>query len=125
MQTVTVTGTGVVAVVPDSAVVRLAAVARGSGVAEAYAAMAAAAATVVEVAHRRTEERRVASSGISVWPARDHEGREAGYEARHSYAIACPDLATAGAHATTGSGLPFAGLSAALVAEMVGRAPRQ
>ena len=97
MQTVTVTGTGVVAVVPDSAVVRLAAVARGSGVAEAYAAMAAAAATVVEVAHRHTEERRVASSGISVWPARDHEGREAGYEARHSYAIACPDLATAGA----------------------------
>jgi UDP-galactopyranose mutase len=31
----------------------------------------------------------------------------------------------AGAHATTGSGLPFAGLSAALVAEMVGRAPRR
>jgi phytoene dehydrogenase-like protein len=30
-----------------------------------------------------------------------------------------------GAHATTGTGLPFAGLSAALVAEMVGRAPRQ
>ncbi|RYC05497.1 phytoene desaturase family protein [Nocardioides zhouii] len=29
---------------------------------------------------------------------------------------------TAGAHATTGSGLPFAGLSAALVAEVVGRA---
>ena len=59
--------------------------------------MAAAAATVVEVAHRHTEERRVASTGISVWPSHDHEGREAGYEARHSYAIACPDLATAGA----------------------------
>jgi phytoene dehydrogenase-like protein len=29
---------------------------------------------------------------------------------------------TAGAHATTGSGLPFAGLSAALVADLVGRA---
>ena len=29
---------------------------------------------------------------------------------------------TAGAHATTGSGLPFAGLSAALVAEVLGRA---
>ena len=97
MQTVTVTGTGVVAVVPDSAVVRLAALARGSGVAEAYAAMTAAAATVVAVAHRHTEERRVASTGISVWPARDHEGREAGYEARHSYAIACADLAAAGA----------------------------
>lgn len=97
MQTVTVTGTGVVAVVPDSAVVRLAALARGSGVAEAYAAMTAAAASVVAVAHRHTEERRVASTGISVWPARDHEGREAGYEARHSYAIACADLAAAGA----------------------------
>ena len=97
MQTVTVTGTGVVTVVPDSAVVRLAAVARGTGVAEAYDAMAAAAATVVEVAHRHTEERRVASSGISVWPARDHEGREVGHEARHSYAIACPDLPAAGA----------------------------
>ncbi len=33
-----------------------------------------------------------------------------------------PDVLTAGAHATTGSGLPFAGLSAALVAEVVGRA---
>jgi uncharacterized protein YggE len=97
VQTVTVTGTGAVPVVPDSAVVRLAAVARGSGVAEAYEAMSAAAATVVEVAHRHTEERRVASSGVSVWPARDHEGREAGYEARHSYAVACPDLAAAGA----------------------------
>jgi uncharacterized protein YggE len=97
VQTITATGTGVVAVVPDSAVVRLAALARGSGVAEAYAAMAAAAATVVEVAHRHTEERRVASTGISVWPARDHEGRETGYEARHSYAVTCPDLATAGA----------------------------
>lgn len=32
---------------------------------------------------------------------------------------------TAGAHATTGSGLPFTGLSAALVAEVVGRAQRQ
>lgn len=32
---------------------------------------------------------------------------------------------TAGAHATTGSGLPFAGLSAALVADVVGRAQRQ
>jgi uncharacterized protein YggE len=97
VQTVTVTGTGIVTVVPDSAVVRLAACARGSGVAEAYAAMAGAAATVVEVAHRHTEERRVASTGISVWSARDHEGREAGYEARHSYSVACPDLAAAGA----------------------------
>jgi phytoene dehydrogenase-like protein len=33
-----------------------------------------------------------------------------------------PGVLTAGAHATSGSGLPFAGLSAALVAEVVGRA---
>ena len=39
--------------------------------------------------------------------------------------VSWPSVLAAGAHATTGSGLPFAGLSAALVAEMVGRAPRQ
>ena len=33
-----------------------------------------------------------------------------------------PGVLTAGAHATTGSGLPFAGLSAALVADVVGHA---
>ncbi|MDT0185497.1 FAD-dependent oxidoreductase [Microbacterium sp. ARD31] len=33
-----------------------------------------------------------------------------------------PGVLTAGAHATTGSGLPFTGLSAALVAELIGRA---
>ena len=33
-----------------------------------------------------------------------------------------PGVLAAGAHATTGSGLPFTGLSAALVAELVGRA---
>ena len=33
-----------------------------------------------------------------------------------------PGVLAAGAHATTGSGLPFAGLSAAVVAELVGRA---
>jgi len=97
MLTVTVTGTGTARVAPDSAVIRLAAVARGSGVAEAYGAMSAAAASLVEVAGRHTEERRVASAGITVWPARDHEGRETGYEARHSFAIGCADLAGAGA----------------------------
>jgi uncharacterized protein len=97
MLTVTVTGTGSAQVAPDSAVVRLAAVARGSGVAEAYAAMSGTAATAVEVAQRHTEDRRVASTGITVWPTRDHEGRETGYEARHAFAIGCLDLASAGA----------------------------
>ncbi|MCD6639383.1 MAG: UDP-galactopyranose mutase, partial [Nocardioides sp.] len=33
-----------------------------------------------------------------------------------------PGVLAAGAHATTGSGVPFVGLTAALVAEVVGRA---
>jgi uncharacterized protein YggE len=96
MHTVTVTGTGTSRVAPDSAVVRLAAVARGSGVAEAYTAMTSAAASVVEVARRHTEQGRIASSGIAVWPWHDHSGTRQGYEARHSYVIGCDDLAGAG-----------------------------
>lgn len=96
MFTVTVTGTGTSRVAPDSAVVRLAAVARGSGVAEAYAAMTSAAASIAEVARRHTEERRIASTGITVWPWHDGTGAQQGFEARHSYAIACADLAGAG-----------------------------
>jgi len=97
MRTVSVTGTGTSTVTPDSAVVRVAAVARGAGVAEAYDAMSAAAATLAEVAARHTERRRVASTGISVWPWHDRDGERQGYEARHSYAIGCPDLPVAGA----------------------------
>ena len=95
MHTVTVTGTGTSKVAPDAAVVRLAAVARGAGVAEAFDAMSASAAALVEVAARHTEERRVASTGVTVWPFHDREGRQEGYEARHAYAIGCADLAEA------------------------------
>ncbi|KRE92321.1 hypothetical protein ASG76_17925 [Nocardioides sp. Soil774] len=97
MRTITVTGTGSSSVAPDTAMVRVAAVARGARVAEAYDAMVQAAASVVAVAGRHTEARRVASTGITVWPTRDHEGRESGYEARHSFAIACAELVGAGA----------------------------
>jgi uncharacterized protein YggE len=96
MHTVTVTGTGTSRVAPDSAVVRLAAVGRGSGVAEAYAAMTSAAASIAELARRHTEERRIASTGITVWPWHDGTGAQQGFEARHSYAIGCADLAGAG-----------------------------
>ncbi|NYE38505.1 hypothetical protein F4692_003653 [Nocardioides cavernae] len=96
MHTVTVTGTGTSRVAPDTAVVRLAAVGRGSGVAEAFDAMSGAASTIAGVAAAHVEERHVASTGISVWPARDHEGREVGFEARHGYAVGCPDLSVAG-----------------------------
>ncbi len=97
MRTVTVTGTGTSKVAPDSAVVRLAAVARGAGVAEAYEAMSTSAASVVEVAARHTHQRRIASTGITVRPYHDHQGRREGFEARHAYAIGCADLAAAGA----------------------------
>ena len=96
MHTVTVTGSGTSKVAPDAAVVRLAAVARGAGVAEAFDAMSASAAALVEVAARHTEERRIASTGVTVWPFHDREGRQEGYEARHAYAIGCADLAEAG-----------------------------
>lgn len=96
MHTVTVTGTGATTIAPDTAVVRLAAVARASAVAEAYAAMSTSVATLVEVASRHTEERRIASTGITVWPWHDHTGTRQGYEARHSYAIGCADLSAAG-----------------------------
>lgn len=96
MQTVTVTGTGASTIAPDTAVVRLAAVAHAPAVAEAYAAMSASAATLVEVAARHTEVRRIASTGITVWPWHDHTGTRQGYEARHTYAIGCADLASAG-----------------------------
>lgn len=96
MHTVTVTGTGTSSVVPDTAVVRLAAVARAGAVAEAYEAVSASAARLVEVAVRHTEERRVASTGITMWPWHDHSGTRQGYEARHAYAIGCADLAAAG-----------------------------
>jgi uncharacterized protein YggE len=97
MRTVTVTGTGTSTAAPDSAVVRVAAVARGAGVSEAYDAMAGAAASLVAVAARHTERRRIASTGISVWPWHDRDGQRQGYEARHGYAIGCADLAEAGA----------------------------
>jgi hypothetical protein len=95
--TVTVTGTGTSKVAPDSAVARLAAVGRGPGVAEAYDAMSTAAATLVAVAAGHTEERRVGSTGVAVWPWHDHSGVRHGYEARHSFSIGCDDLAAAGA----------------------------
>jgi uncharacterized protein YggE len=97
LYTVTVTGTGTSKVVPDSAVARLAAVGRGAGVGEAYDAMSAAAATLVEVAGGHTEERRIGSTGVSVWPTHDQSGVRNGYEARHSFAIGCDDLTAAGA----------------------------
>lgn len=96
-RTVTVTGQGSTAVVPDTAVVRVAAVARAAGVASAFATASQAAAQIGVVARRHTEEKRIASTGINVWPWHDNQGQQRGFEARHSLAIGCPDLDAAGA----------------------------
>ncbi|QIK76847.1 SIMPL domain-containing protein [Nocardioides piscis] len=95
-RTVTVTGQGDVAVVPDSAVVRVAALARAGRLAEALGGATSAAGTIGAVARRHTSERRVATTGINVWPWHDDHGQQQGFEARHSLAIGCPDVAIAG-----------------------------
>lgn len=96
-RTVTVTGQGSTAVVPDTAVVRVAGVARAAGVASAFAAASQAAAQIGVVARGHTQEKRIGSTGINVWPWHDNQGQQRGFEARHSLSIGCPDLDAAGA----------------------------
>lgn len=91
-RTVTVTGRGSANAVPDTAVVRVAAVHRADGVAEAFAGVASAVAAIGVEARRFTEERKIASTGVQVWPAHDHQGRQSGFEARHSLQVRCPSL---------------------------------
>lgn len=95
--TVTVTGHGATSATPDSAVVRVAALARAAGVAEALGACSSAAARIGVVARRHTGEQRIASSGLSLWPWHDNQGQPRGFEARHSLTIGCPDIEAAGA----------------------------
>ncbi len=97
IHTVTVTGHGTTALTPDSAVVRVAAVARADGVAEALRACSSAAAEIGEVARRHTDDKRIASTGVNVWPWHDNQGLPRGFEARHSMTIGCADLTAAGA----------------------------
>lgn len=96
-RSVTVTGQGSTAAAPDTAVVRVAAVARAAGVAAAFADASQAAARIGLVARQHTDEKRIASTGINVWPWHDNQGQQRGFEARHSLAIGCPDLDAAGA----------------------------
>jgi len=92
LRTVTVTGHGTTAATPDSAVVRVAAVARADGVAGAFRACSSAAAEIGVVARRHTSEKHIASTGINLWPWHDNQGQPLGFEARHSLAIGCADL---------------------------------
>lgn len=93
MRTLTVTGTGAVSVVPDTAVVRVAAVHRAPGLAAALEGAERARAAVVAAATGLV----VGSADLSVWPAHDQEGRPAGFEARHALVVTCPDVEAAGA----------------------------
>ncbi|WP_205474661.1 SIMPL domain-containing protein [Nocardioides sp. SYSU D00038] len=88
MRTVTVTGRGAARAVPDSAVVRLAATHRAVGLGDALAGAESTRAAIVSAAGGLT----VGSQDLSVWPARDDQGRPAGFEARHALVVSCPGL---------------------------------
>jgi uncharacterized protein YggE len=92
-RTVTVTGHGSATAVPDTAVVRVAAVHRAAGMAEAMSGAESARAAVVAAAGDLV----VTSTDLNVWPAHDDQGQRAGYEARHALTIAGGDLESAGA----------------------------
>lgn len=96
-RTVTVSGQGSATAVPDTAVVRVAAVHRADAVADAFAGVASGVAAIGVEARKVTDERHIASTGIQIWPAHDHQGRQRGFEARHSVQIGCPSLDAASA----------------------------
>lgn len=100
MRTVTVTGQGTTRAVPDTVAVRVAAAHRAAGVAEALAGADSAADEIVAVAGQHTDASRISSTNLNVWPAYDNEGKPAGFEARYSLSISCPDIAQAGAMLT-------------------------
>ncbi|MEZ5092346.1 SIMPL domain-containing protein [Nocardioides sp.] len=95
-RTVTTTGRGTVQVVPDAAVVTIGARHQASGVAEACAGVDSAARSIGEVARRHTDEARISSTGLTVWPAHDRSGQPSGFEARHSLRIRVADVTAAG-----------------------------
>src|ERR1700754_4124308 len=100
MRTVTVTGLGTAREVPDTVVVRVAASHRSAGVAEALSGADSAADEIVAVAREHTDAGHIQSTTLNVWPAYDNEGRQSGFEARHSLSISCSDMAEAGAMLT-------------------------
>lgn len=96
-RTVTTTGHGTADVVPDSAVVRVHVRHRAPSVAEALDGLARVGATLGEVARRHVAAGAIASTGMDVHPAHDHQGRHNGFEAGHQWRLSCDDLSTASA----------------------------
>jgi len=90
VRTLTVTGTGSAAAVPDTALVRLSAVHRARTLTEALAGAESAREAVVTAAGDLV----VSTVNLSVWPINE-QGEIPGFEARHSLTIATGDLATA------------------------------
>ncbi len=96
MRTVTVTGQGEARVAPDSAVVRVSAVHRAAGVAAALAGADSAAEAIASTARQFTTPERVGTTSLQIWTDHDQSGRPAGFQARHSLVIRCPDIEAAG-----------------------------
>jgi uncharacterized protein len=97
MRTVTVTGHGESRVVPDSAVVRVAAVHRAAGVTDALAGADSAAKQIVATGREHTTAERIGSTSVQIWPAHDDQGAPSGFVAQHSLTLRCDDIDAAGA----------------------------
>ena len=95
-RTVTVTGQGTARVVPDSAVVNVAAVFRARSVEEAFAGVTSAVEAIGASARTFVDPENVGSRGLNVWPSHDNDGRQAGFECRHAVQVRCPSLDVAG-----------------------------
>ena len=128
MRSVSVTGQGEARVPPDCAVVRVSAVHRAPGVAEALAGADSSAEAIAATARGFTTPERVATTSLQLWSDRDEDGRPSGFQARHSLVVRCPDIDAAGGLLTAladavggrleieGVSLEVADQSAALVA---------
>jgi uncharacterized protein YggE len=90
VRTLTVTGTGSAAAVPDTALVRLSVMHRARTLAEAMTGAETAREAVVAAAGPLV----VSTVNLSVWP-HSEQGEIPGFEARHALTIAAGDLATA------------------------------
>jgi uncharacterized protein len=96
VRTVCVTGHGEARIAPDSAVVRVAAVHRADGVADALGGADSAARRVIETAGAFTTPERIATSSVQIWSDHDRHGNPVGFRARHSLTLGCDDITAAG-----------------------------
>ena len=96
MRTVTVTGQGESRVAPDSAVVRVSAVHRAPGVAEALSGADSAADQIAATARHFTTPERIGSTSLQIWRDHDANNQPSGFQARHSLVVRCPDVEAAG-----------------------------